>query len=145
MLNKTRIENLGLRTAVPGQEELAGYSEAMWQNRLGLCNSGFIWATIVVVVLLLGASGVNRVSAEENKITNGFMIAGFAIIMLLFGFLLYYKKDKEKNMEKVGAIRKSGQEKKKWKKRKRSRNKKEGEFKIEAAPSDDSDPEEIEA
>ena len=70
---------------------------------------------------------------------------GFAIIMLLFGFLLYYKKDKEKNTEKVGAIRKSGQEKKMWKKRKRSRNKKEGEFKIEAAPSDDSDPEEIEA
>ena len=60
VLNKTRIENLGLRTAVPGQEELAGYSEAMWQNRLGLCNSGFIWATIVVVVLLLGASGVSR-------------------------------------------------------------------------------------
>ena len=109
----TRIENLGLRTAVLGQEELAGYSEAMWQNRLGLCNSGFIWATIVVVVLLLGASGVNR--------------------------------DKEKNTEKVGAIRKSGQEKKMWKKRKRSRNKKEGEFKIETAPSDDSDPEEIEA
>ena len=65
--------------------------------------------------------------------------------MLLSGFLLYYKKDKEKNTEKVGAIRKSGQEKKMWKKRKRSRNKKEGEFKIEAAPSDDSDPEEIEA
>ena len=64
---------------------------------------------------------------------------GFAIIML------YYQKDKEKNTEKVGAIRKSGQEKKMWKKRKRSRNKKEGEFKIEAAPSDDSDPEEIEA
>ena len=84
-------------------------------------------------------------SAEEDKITNGFMIASPTIIMLLFGFLLYYKKDKEKNTEKVGAIRKSGQEKKMWKKRKRSRNKKEGEFKIEAAPSDDSDPKEIEA
>ena len=112
---------------------------------LGLCNPRSIWATIILVVLLLGLGGVDRLSAEEDKITNGFMIASPTIIMLLFGFLLYYKKDKEKNMEKVGAIRKSGQEKKKWKKRKRSKNKKEGEFKIEAAPSDDSDPEEIEA
>ena len=132
---------------IPASQEESG-------NKLSLCNPRALYATIIMALLFWGVGFVTRMTTEEDMtndkifdpIVSELDMIGFAIILLTFGFMIYYngivkKVDRSETVGFVGDFL----PKKKTSKRRKMRKMKvkrlkiqtgEGEFQPDAAPSD---------
>ena len=123
-------------------------------GKISLCDPRALYATIIMALLFWGVGFVIRLTTEEDTtndkifdpIVSGLGMIGLAIILLTFGFMIYYngivkKVDRSETVGFVGDFL----PKKKTSKRRKMRKMKvkrlkiqtgEGEFQPDAAPSD---------
>ena len=108
-------------------------SQEELRNKLSFCYPKPIYATIIMVLLLLGVGYVNRLHIEEDTTT--------IVVMLLFGFMIYHNSTVKKSRGKIKDLDHSEKTRKKRKQRNMRVNKLriktgEGEVQLDAAPSD---------